>query len=85
MSLDHQLYADSAQARSLDRRLSGEYEAHWAEGVTPEQAAENNQAWLEMVRQQEVSRKASSKKVLAAALGKMEAVCGSGALARRTA
>ncbi len=29
------LYADSAQARALDRRLSGEHEVHWAEGVTP--------------------------------------------------
>lgn len=84
MSREHELYADSAQGRALDRRMSGEHEVHWAEGVTPEQAAENNQAWLAMLRQQEEHRKESSRRVIGAALDKMEAMCGSGA-ARRTA
>ncbi|MDD2056577.1 hypothetical protein N5D52_14865 [Pseudomonas sp. GD03860] len=84
MNRDHELYADSAQARALDRRLSGD-DVHWAEGVTPEQAAENNRAWLAMIRQQEAFRKASGKKAMAAALDKMEAKCGNGAATRRTA
>lgn len=84
MSREHELYADSAQGRALDRRMSGDYEVHWADGVTPEQAAENNRAWLAMIRQQEDHCKASSRRVIAAALDKMEVMCGSGA-ARRTA
>ncbi|MNH11847.1 hypothetical protein D3C79_713730 [compost metagenome] len=84
MSRDHELYADSAQGRALDRQMSGDFEVHWAEGVTPEQAAENNRAWLAMIRQADEQRKASSRKIIAAALDKMEAMCGSGA-ARRTA
>jgi hypothetical protein len=83
MNRNHELYADSAQARALDRRLSGNDDVHWAEGVTPEQAAENNRAWLAMVRQQEAFRKESSRKAIAAALNKMEAICGTGAAARR--
>ncbi|MNJ57853.1 hypothetical protein D3C77_534620 [compost metagenome] len=85
MSQQLELYADSAQARALDRRLTGNDEVHWAEGVTPQQAAENNRAWIAMIRQQEVFRKESSRKAIAAALGKMEMMCGSGAAARRTA
>lgn len=78
------LYADSAQARALDRRLSGEHEVHWAEGVSPQQAAANNRAWLAMIRKQDEHQRASSRKAIASALDKMEAMCGSGA-ARRTA
>ncbi|MEF9901151.1 MAG: hypothetical protein RR736_23965 [Pseudomonas sp.] len=84
MSQQLELYADSAQARALDRRLSGSDEVHWAEGVTPQQAAENNRAWLAMIRQQEAFRKESSRKAIASALNKMEAICGSGADAGRT-
>ncbi|MDZ5741156.1 hypothetical protein [Pseudomonas asiatica] len=84
MSREHELYADSAQGRALDRRLSGEHEVHWATGITPQQAAANNRAWLAMIREQEEHQKANSRKAIAAALDKMEAMCGSGA-ARRTA
>lgn len=84
MSRDHELYADSAQGRALDRRMSGDFEVHWAENITPEQAAENNQAWLAMIRQQEEHRKATGRRVIGSALDRMEAMCGSGA-ARRTA
>ncbi|HDS1694767.1 TPA: hypothetical protein QEM72_005400 [Pseudomonas putida] len=84
MAHEHELYADSAQGRELDRRISGDFEVHWTATITPEQAAANNQAWLAMIRQQEEHRKASSRRVIAAALGKMETMCGSGA-ARRTA
>lgn len=83
--MNNELYADSAQARALDRRLSGDDDVHWAEGVTPEQAAENNREWLAMIRQQEAFRKVSGRMAIASALDKMEAICGSGAVARRTA
>lgn len=82
---DHaDLYADSAQARALDRRLSGDEQVHWAAGVTPEEAAENNRAWLECLRARDEQQKAASRRAIASALGKMEAMCGTGA-ARRTA
>ncbi|MBA6130979.1 MULTISPECIES: hypothetical protein [Pseudomonas] len=84
MSDQLDLYADSAQARALDRRLSGDFEVYWAAGITPEQAAANNRAWLAMIRKQEEHQKAESRRVIGAALEKMEAICGSGA-ARRTA
>lgn len=84
MAHQYDLYADSAQARALDRRLSGEYDVHWADGVTPQQAAANNRAWLAMIRKQDEHQRASSRKAIASALDKMEAICGSGA-ARRTA
>ncbi|WP_313447372.1 hypothetical protein [Pseudomonas sp.] len=84
MAHEHELYADSAQGRELDRRISGDHDVHWAAGITPEQTAANNQAWLAIIRQQEEHRKATSRRVIAAALDKMEAMCGSGA-ARRTA
>lgn len=83
MATQHELYADSAQARSLDRRMSGDFDAHWASGVTPQQAAANNRAWLAMISQQQKAQQSSSRKAIAAALDKMEAMCGSGA-ARRT-
>ncbi|MCI0914662.1 hypothetical protein [Pseudomonas putida] len=82
MATQHDLYADSAQA--LDRRLSGEQEVHWAEGITPQQAAANNRAWLAMIRKQDKNQKASSRTAIASALDKMEAMSGTGA-ARRTA
>lgn len=78
------LYADSAQARAMDRRLSGDAEVHWTAGVTPQQAAENNRAWLEMIRKRDKVQAANSRKAIASALDKMEAMCGTGA-ARRTA
>ncbi len=79
------LYADSAQARALDKRLSGDDDVHWADGVSPEQAAENNQAWLESIRRKEAFQTVSSRKAIAAALNKMEAICGTSADPRRTA
>lgn len=48
--MDHELYADSAQARALDRRMSSDDDLHWSQGITPEEAAENNRAWLERLR-----------------------------------
>lgn len=82
---DHaDLYADSAQARALDRRLSADEQVHWAAHVTPAEAAEDNRAWLESLRARDEQQKASSRRAIAAALGKMEALCGSGA-ARRIA
>ncbi|MND86743.1 hypothetical protein D3C80_787230 [compost metagenome] len=78
------LYADSAQARSMDRRLSSDTEVHWTAGVTPQQAAANNRAWLEGLRMRDEIQTANSSKAIASALDKMEAMCGSGA-ARRTA
>lgn len=84
MAHQYDLYADSAQARALDRRLSGEHDVHWAEGVTPQQAAANNRAWLEGLRKRDEVQRANSRKAIASALEKMEAMCGSGA-ARREA
>lgn len=84
MAHQYDLYADSAQARALDRRLSGEHDVHWAEGVTPQQAAANNRAWLDGLRKRDEIQSANSRKAIASALEKMEAMCGTGA-ARRTA
>lgn len=82
---DHaDLYADSAQARALDRRLSSDEQVHWASSVTPQEAAENNRAWLEALRIHNEHQKAASRRAIAAALGKMEALCGSGAARRIT-
>jgi hypothetical protein len=81
-TMDHELYADSAQARALDRRMSSDDDLHWSQGITPEEAAENNRAWLERLRIQNESRAASAKKVRLAALAKMEAMCGRSAAAR---
>lgn len=78
------LYADSAQARAMDRRLSGDTDVHWAAGITPQQAAANNRAWLEMIQKRDKAQAANSRTAIASALDKMEAMCGSGA-ARRTA
>lgn len=80
--MDHELYADSAQARALDRRMSSDDDLHWSQGITPEEAAENNRAWLERLRIQNESRAASAKMVRLAALAKMEAMCGRSAAAR---
>lgn len=78
MSQQDELYADSAQARALDRRLSRNQEVHWASKITPEQAVENNRAWLAMIRRQDDLRLEGRRKSIAAALGKMETMCGSG-------
>lgn len=80
-----ELYADSAQARAMDKSLAGDYGDLWGSNLSPQEAAANNRAWLEMLRTQEAARLASSKKVRAMALAKMESMCGSGAAARRTA
>jgi hypothetical protein len=81
--MNHELYADSAQARALDRRMAGD-DTPWAEGITSKQAKANNQAWLDMLARSDKAQRASSRKAISGALDKMEAMCGSGA-ARRTA
>lgn len=82
---DHaDLYADSAQARALDLRLSADEQVHWAAHVTPAEAAEDNRAWLETLRARDEQQKANSRRAIASALGKMEALCGSSAARRIT-
>lgn len=76
--IDSEKYADSSQARALDRRLAGGDKPHWSVGITPEQAAANNAAWLDMIGKQEAARKASSKRLISGAMTQMEAICGNG-------
>lgn len=83
-TVDNKLYADSAQARAMDKSLAGGHDDPWCADMSPQEAAANNRAWLEILHVQEAARLASSKQVIALALGKMEAMCGSGAAARRT-
>jgi len=83
--MDNKLYADSAQARAMDKSLAGGYDDPWGGDLSPQEAAANNRAWLEMLRIQEAARLASGKKVRARALAKMELMCGSGTTTRRTA
>ena len=52
MSRGHELYADSAQGRALDRHLSGENEVHLTAGITPQQVAANNCVRITIIRQQ---------------------------------
>lgn len=76
------LYADSAQARALDRRMDGD-DTHWAENVTPEQAAENNQAWLRSLRERDARQAVASRRAISGALAKMELICGTVAARRQ--
>ncbi|MEW9840543.1 hypothetical protein [Pseudomonas juntendi] len=84
MAHEHELYADSAQAREVDRQMRLFGDTSWADHLTSEQARANNEAWNTMIRERDERQRAVSRRVLSAALDKMEAICGSGA-ARRTA
>lgn len=84
MSREHDLYADSAQAREVDRQYQLFGDSSWADHMTSEQARANNQAWNTMIRERNEHQRAESRRVISSALNKMEAMCGSGA-ARRTA
>ncbi|MNJ36824.1 hypothetical protein D3C77_316280 [compost metagenome] len=83
--MDNALYADSAQARAMDKSLAAGHEDPWGSELSPQEAAANNRAWLESLRTQEAARLVSSRKVRALALAKMEEMCGSGAAAKRIA
>ncbi|NQD74583.1 hypothetical protein [Pseudomonas sp. CM27] len=84
MSLEHELYADSAQAREVDRQMRLFGDTSWADHITSEQARANNEAWNRNIRERDERQRAESRRVIASALDKMEAMCGSSA-ARRTA
>lgn len=84
MAREHELYADSAQAREVDRQMGLFGDTHWADHLTSEQARANNEAWNTMIRERDDRQRAESRRVIGTALEKMEAMCGSGA-ARRTA
>ncbi|MNR54901.1 hypothetical protein D3C85_1751730 [compost metagenome] len=84
MSREHELYADSAQAREVDRQYQLFGDTSWADHLTSTQARANNQAWNTMIRERDERQRTESRRVITSALDKMEAMCGSGA-ARRTA
>lgn len=84
MAREHELYADSAQAREVDRQMRLFGDTHWADHLTSKQAKANNEAWNTMIRERDKHQRVESRRVIAAALDKMEVMCGSGA-ARRTA
>ncbi|MEB6589664.1 hypothetical protein MXM82_11040 [Pseudomonas asiatica] len=84
MAREHELYADSAQAREVDRQMRLFGDTHWADHLTSEKARANNQAWNTMIRERDEHQRSESRRVIASALDKMEAMCGSGT-ARRTA
>ncbi|MET3051904.1 hypothetical protein ABXV19_08765 [Pseudomonas alkylphenolica] len=84
MAREHELYADTAQAREVDRQMALFGDTHWADHLTSKQARANNEAWNTMIRERDERQRATSRRVIASALDKMEAMCGTGA-ARRTA
>ena len=84
MSREHELYADSAQAREVDRQYQLFGDTSWADHLTSTQARANNQAWNALISERDERQRTESRRVIASALDKMEAMCGSGA-ARRTA
>lgn len=84
MAREHELYADSAQAREVDRQYQLFGDSSWVDHMTSEQARANNEAWNTMIRERDERQRADSRRVIVSALDKMEAMCGSGA-ARRTA
>lgn len=84
MAREHELYADSAQAREVDRQYQLFGDPSWVDHMTSEQARANNEAWNTMIRERDKRQRTESRRVIASALDKMEAMCGSGA-ARRTA
>jgi hypothetical protein len=84
MTREHELYADTAQAREVDRQMALFGDMHWADHLTSKQTRANNEAWNTMIRERDERQRATSRRVIASALDKMEAMCGTGA-ARRTA
>ncbi|WP_054881798.1 hypothetical protein [Pseudomonas sp. NBRC 111128] len=84
MAREHELYADSAQAREVDRQYLLFGDTSWVDHLTSKQARANNEAWNKMIRERDERQRIESRRVISAALEKMEAMCGSGA-ARRTA
>ena len=84
MAREHELYADSAQAREVDRQYQLFGDSSWVDHMTSEQARANNEAWNTMIRERNEHQRAESRRVISSALTKMEAMCGTGA-ARRTA
>ncbi|AHC85715.1 hypothetical protein X970_10830 [Pseudomonas monteilii SB3101] len=84
MAREHELYADSAQAREVDRQYQLFGDPSWVDHLTSEQARANNETWNTMIRERDERQRIESRRVISAALDKMEAMCGSGA-ARRTA
>lgn len=84
MAREHELYADSAQAREVDRQYLLFGDTSWVDHLTSKQARANNEAWNTMIRERDERQRVESRRVISAALEKMEAICGSGA-ARRTA
>lgn len=84
MAREHELYADSAQAREVDRQYRLFGDTSWADHLTSKQARANNEAWNRNIRERDELQRIESRRVISAALEKMEAMCGSGA-ARRTA
>lgn len=84
MAREYELYADSAQAREVDRRYQLFGDTAWADHLTSKQARANNEAWNTMIRERDERQRAESRRVIGSALDKMETMCGSGA-ARSTA
>lgn len=84
MNREHELYADSAQAREVDRQYQLFGDTSWADHLTSTQARANNQAWNTMIRERDERQRTESRRVITSALDKMEAMCGSRA-ARRIA
>jgi hypothetical protein len=84
MAREHELYADSAQAREVDRQMRLFGDTNWVDHLTSAKARANNHAWNNDIRERDERQRAESRRVIASALDKMEAMCGTGA-ARRTA
>lgn len=76
MSREHELYADSAQAREVDRQMRLFGDNNWADHLTSAQAKANNEAWNQSIRQRDERQRVESRRVIGAALAKMEAMCG---------
>ncbi|MHA6161006.1 hypothetical protein ACX3X6_08890 [Pseudomonas sichuanensis] len=68
MSREHELYADSAQAREMDRRFTGD--SCWVD-VDSRQAKANNRAWLQMIREQEENHSNQMRNKVAAAVNQI--------------
>lgn len=82
MAREHELYADSAQAREVDRQYQLFGDPSWVDHMTSDQARANNHAWNTMIRERDERQRADSRRVIVSALDKMEAMCGSGAAGR---
>ncbi|MCX5511248.1 MULTISPECIES: hypothetical protein [Pseudomonas] len=65
MAREHELYADSAQAREMDRRFTGD--SCWVD-IDSKQAKANNQAWLQMIRRQDEHHRNQMRGKIAAAV-----------------